>query len=115
MNTILSGSSGSLVSFFFKPFFLRKITPLNNYNPISICNGLLSGLVAITAACDNVQPWSAIIIGIVSGLVYITACWIMGKLKIDDPMDNVMVHGFVGFFDMDNGLFYTKSFCQLGI
>jgi Amt family ammonium transporter len=89
MNTILSGSAGALIVFFFKPFFMRKISPLNNYNPISLCNGLLAGLVAITAPCNNVYPWAALAIGVISGLQYIFSCWILAKLKIDDPVDAV--------------------------
>lgn len=89
MNTLLSGSSGAITSLFFKPFLLRRISPLSNYNPISLANGMLSGLVSITAPCNNVEPWAAICIGIISGLVYIFACWLLAKVKLDDPVEAI--------------------------
>jgi Amt family ammonium transporter len=89
MNNILSGASGALISLLFKPFFLRKVSPLSNYNPISLANGMLSGLVAITGSCNNVEPWAALVIGIVASLIYIFACWLLAKLKIDDPVEAI--------------------------
>ncbi len=60
-------------------------------------NGALAGLVAITAGCANVAPSSAIIIGLVAGiLVVLSVLFIDHKLKIDDPVGAVSVHGVCG-------------------
>jgi ammonia channel protein AmtB len=56
MNTLLSGSVSALVVLFFKPIIMRKVSPASNFNPANIIDGLLSGHVAITAACNNVSP-----------------------------------------------------------
>ena len=59
-------------------------------------NGCLGGLVGITANCSVVEPWAAIFIGIISGWVYVGASKLLVKLKIDDAVDAIPVHGFCG-------------------
>ncbi len=60
-------------------------------------NGALAGLVAITAGCANVSPGSSIVIGLIAGvLVVLAVLFIDHKLKIDDPVGAVSVHGVCG-------------------
>lgn len=62
-------------------------------------NGSLAGLVAITAGCDTVSPLSAAIIGIASGFIVVFGiAFIDKKLKVDDPVGAVGVHGLNGLF-----------------
>lgn len=113
----------ALVVFTFKPYFMRKVSPVSYFNPANIINGLLAGHVTITAGCNNVEPYAAAAIGLISGFWYILSCWIMVKIKVDDPVDATQIHAFcgllglvsVGFFDVDRGLLYTGSAYQLGI
>ena len=78
-------------------------------------NGALAGLVAITAGCDIVTPGGAVLIGLIAGVVLVLAVEFFDKkLKIDDPVGAVSVHGIngalgtilVGIFATDGGLFY---------
>ena len=87
-------------------------------------NGALGGLVAITAGCANVSMWGSIAIGALAGFVVVYGVeFIEKKLKVDDPVGAVTVHGFcgalgtllVGFFATDTGLFYGGGFGQLAI
>lgn len=87
-------------------------------------NGALAGLVAITAGCAAVSPVGALIIGIIGGAVVVFSIdFIDKKLKIDDPVGAVSVHGvcgalgtlLVGVFATDGGLLYGGGFTQLGI
>lgn len=93
-------------------------------------NGSLAGLVAITAPCADVDALGAAIIGIVAGILVVVAVeFIDIKLKVDDPVGAVAVHGVnglwgslaVGLFATGNGqdgitgLFYGGGFTQLGI
>jgi Amt family ammonium transporter len=87
-------------------------------------NGALAGLVSITAPCDGISPMGAIIIGIIGGaLVVFSVMFIDRKLKVDDPVGAVSVHGVcglwgtlsVGLFNMDSGLFYGGGMKQLAV
>jgi Amt family ammonium transporter len=123
MNTIISGSVSSLVVFYLYPYFMQERDRFSSYNPVNICNGLLAGLVSITASCNNVENYSAFAIGAVGGLIFIFACRVLVLLKIDDPCSASQIHGIcgawgviaLGFFDRHGGLIYTGSFRQLGI
>ena len=55
-------------------------------------NGLLAGLVAITAPCAFVDPWAAVLIGLIAGVLVVWASAALEKLKIDDPVGAVPVH-----------------------
>jgi len=70
------------------------------------CNGILAGLVAITAGCAFVKPWEALIIGFIGGLIYQGASMLLRKLKIDDVVDAFPVHGACGMWGvLSLGLF----------
>jgi len=89
-------------------------------------NGVLAGLVAITAGCDVVTPGGAVLIGLMAGVLVVFSVELIDrKLKVDDPVGAVSVHGvcgafgtlMVGFFSADAalpGLFYGGSVGVLG-
>ena len=68
------------------------------WNVGALCNGILGGLVSVTASCGTIYPWSATIIGFVGGCVYLSGSALLLKLKIDDPLDAFAVHGCCGFW-----------------
>ncbi|KGR78340.1 ammonium transporter [Ureibacillus manganicus] len=96
-------------------------------------NGALAGLVAITASCGFVEPWAAVVIGIVGGVMVVFSMKLFDRMKIDDPIAALSVHGTVGVWGtLSNGLFavpalstdiewgqaglfYGGGFTQLGI
>jgi Amt family ammonium transporter len=99
----------------------------------SMLNGVLASLVAITAACAFVEPWAAVLIGAIAGvLTYATSIY-FEKKGIDDPIFAFSVHGVAGiwgtlstgFFASPRlveitgvgreGLFYGGGFTQLGV
>jgi Amt family ammonium transporter len=91
--------------------------------------GALAGLVAITAACAVVTPGSAIYIGGIAGVLGVFGVRWLDRLRIDDPVGAIPVHGLngvwgtlaVGIFGQralgapNDGLFYGGGFLQLGI
>jgi ammonium transporter, Amt family len=117
INTMLAGASGGSVALF------MTMNKFGKADPSMTINGVLSGLVAITAGCAFVSHWGAIIIGAIAGLIVIYATLLIDHLKIDDPVGAVAVHGFngvfgtiaVGLFDTSQGLFTTGDFSLLSI
>lgn len=74
-------------------------------------NGALAGLVAITAPCNNVSPLSSVIIGAIAGVLVIYAVLFFDRIKIDDPVGAVSVHGVCGAFGtLAAGLFHENGF-----
>jgi|Transcript_101123 Amt family ammonium transporter len=90
MNTTLSASAGGLVV-----IVLRKLTQ-KRYDIGAMCNGILAGLVSVTAGCANVEFGSALLIGCVGGCVFNGASFLVRTVKIDDPIDAFAVHGACG-------------------
>jgi Amt family ammonium transporter len=87
-------------------------------------NGVLAGLVGVTAGCAAVSPFGAALIGLICGTVVVFAIeFIDKKLKVDDPVGAVSVHGvcgalgtlLVGVFATDGGLLYGGGFNLLGV
>jgi ammonium transporter, Amt family len=95
-------------------------------------NGVIAALVAITAACGFVAPWAGIVIGLVAGAVAVLGVLLVERVRIDDPIGAVAVHGMAGVWGTlatgifavpalaenlatgAGGLWYTGSFDQLG-
>jgi len=76
-------------------------------------NGVLAGLVAITAGCDTVTPGGAVLIGLIAGILVVLSVEFFDNVaKIDDPVGAISVHGIngvfgtlaVGFFAKENGI-----------
>ena len=66
-------------------------------DPGMTMNGLLAGLVGITAPCGSVQTWAAVVIGLISGVVvYYGVLFNERTLKVDDPVGAIAVHGYTG-------------------
>ena len=89
-----------------------------------VCNGILAGLVGITAGCDLVSIGGAAIIGAVCGCAMVGSVALIDKVcKIDDPVGAVSVHGvcgilgtlMTGMFAVDGGLFYGGGWHFLGV
>jgi Amt family ammonium transporter len=96
-------------------------------------NGVIAALVAITAASGYVAPWAAIVIGLVAGAIAVVGVLFVERLRIDDPVGAVAVHGMSGIWGTlatglfavpllagnlgvgTGGLVYTGSFHQLGV
>ena len=88
--TTLGAAAGGVTTLALK-YFLDGIWDL-----ISVCNGLLAGLVAVTASCSVIEPWAALICGFVGAFVYVFSCKLLLKLRIDDPLEAAPLHGFTG-------------------
>ena len=108
VNTFLASASGGIATMIYTYFTYSKI------DITMVINGVLAGLVSITAGCNVVGPTSAIIIGAIAGVLVDIAVVFFDKIKVDDPVGAIAVHGVnglfgtmaVGFFAIEGGLFY---------
>ena len=117
LNTNLAACAGGVVVLFMS--WLKYGKPSLSLT----LNGILAGLVGITAGCDIVSPLGATLIGAICGVAMIYAVdFIDHKLKIDDPVGASSVHGvcgtlgtiLTGLFATEGGTFYGGGFGFLG-
>ena len=117
VNTNLAAASAATVTMIITWFRYKK-------PDVSMTlNGVLAGLVGITAGCDVVSPLGALIIGSIAAFVMVFSVEFYDKIvKIDDPVGAISVHGMcgalgtilVGIFALDGGLLYGGGFNLLG-
>ena len=92
-NTAIAAAFGAVLAM----FWIERRT--GKPDPGMIANGMLAGLVAITAPCYFVDPWAAAVIGSIAGVVVIEAAFFVERrLKLDDPVGAVAVHGANGIW-----------------
>lgn len=88
VNTLLAGAAGGMSAMFYMWWF----GPAKKPDPSMSVNGILAGLVAVTAPCAFIDPWAAVVIGLVSGVLVCIFSTLLEKAKIDDPVGAVPVH-----------------------
>jgi Amt family ammonium transporter len=105
-NTMIAGAFGAVSAMTY--MWLRYGKP----DPTMMANGALAGLVAITAPCAFVNSISAMIIGLIAGILVCVSIWIIeNKFKIDDPVGAISVHGVNGIWGLFAlGLFADGSY-----
>lgn len=118
VNTTLAAAAGAIVAMV--TAWLRLGKPDTSMTG----NGALAGLVAITAGCASVGYAGALTIGAIGGLVVVFSVLILDRVKVDDPVGAISVHGVagawgtlaVGFFAIDGvGLFSGGGVTQIGV
>lgn len=94
-NTALAGVAGGVLVMYVGLMRTGRIDVL------ATCNGILAGLVAVTAPCAFIAPWAAVVIGAIGGAVMLWATAFTEKtLKIDDPVGAFAVHGATGIWGL---------------
>lgn len=105
VNTILAGSVGAVVA------MLIVKSKWGKFDPSMAANGGLAGLVAITAPCAFVSPFFAMLIGAIAAVILVVSVSTIEKLKIDDPVGAVSVHGACGIWGvLALGLFANGTY-----
>eukprot|EP00554_Chaetoceros_debilis_P006031 CAMPEP_0194072486 /NCGR_PEP_ID=MMETSP0149-20130528/222_1 /TAXON_ID=122233 /ORGANISM="Chaetoceros debilis, Strain MM31A-1" /LENGTH=481 /DNA_ID=CAMNT_0038752377 /DNA_START=85 /DNA_END=1530 /DNA_ORIENTATION=- len=114
VTTTLAAAAGAVSSMFFDTLLGFLSEGEAEYDLTMAMNGCLGGLVGITAGCSTVEPWAAIIIGLIAGVVYVLASKLLVKLKIDDAVDAIPVHFFNGMWGcIATGLFASRRFVTM--
>jgi ammonium transporter, Amt family len=93
-NTAIAGAFGSIAAML---YITRKT---GKPDPGMMVNGMLAGLVAITAPCAFVDPWAAAVIGTLAAVLIIESVYFFERRGIDDPVGAISVHGVGGLFGL---------------
>ncbi len=105
VTTALAASAGAIGA------FLTSYIMLKNYDLSMVLNGILGGLVGITAGADVIAPNLAILVGFVAGVIIPISIVFFDRMKVDDPVGATSVHLVCGIWGtLAVGLFGGKSF-----
>jgi len=92
--TTLAAAAGGLTV-----CLLEKLLGDKTWSVGAVCNGILAGLVSITAGCSVTYPWAAFLGGLLGGFIYFgSSKCVLNICKVDDPLDAFAVHGACGFW-----------------
>lgn len=111
VTTCLAAAAGGVAAVSYSAFRFK------NLDLTMFLNGVLAGLVGITAGADQMSPVDSLLIGAIAGVIVVMAVELMDKLKLDDPVGAIAVHLFTGIWGtLAVGIFGAKaSLAQLGI
>ncbi len=94
VNTMLASVTGALGAMCY--LMIQGMKP----DPSMLCNGMLAGLVAITAPCAFVDTWAAALIGAIAGALVVMSVFFWDKVGVDDPVGAISVHGVNGLWGL---------------
>jgi Amt family ammonium transporter len=100
VSTALSGAAGGISALFTNLWIEERKTGEPSFSLVMAMNGALSGLVAVTSGCALVEPWAAVVIGIIAGWLYIFGSALLIRLRIDDAVDAIPVHMVNGMWGL---------------
>ncbi len=92
VTTCLAAAAGGVSAAFFANFLYK------NYDLTMFMNGVLGGLVGITAGADQMSPTDSILIGLIAGIIVVLGISFIEKLKLDDPVGAIAVHLICGIW-----------------
>jgi len=115
----ISSGFSAIVTLMIKPLALG-VTRYTKFDALSLSNGALVGMVAISASVDRVENWGAVLIGTISAFWYIISILTLEFYRIDDPLESISVHlaggawGLfaAGFFDSTSGALFYGALSQ---
>jgi Amt family ammonium transporter len=105
VNTMLASITGALGAYV--ALMGKGLKP----DPTMLCNGMLAGLVAITAPCAFVDPWAGALIGFIAGILVVLSVFFFENRGVDDPCGAISVHGVNGLWGvLSVGIFATGQY-----
>ena len=98
VTTTLGAASGTITSLLLSALWIQRKTGEIKFDVTYALNGCLAGLVGITGGCALIEPWAALLIGSISGVLYLLGSHLLIHLRIDDAVDAIPVHLFNGIW-----------------
>jgi ammonium transporter, Amt family len=108
VNSSLAGAAAACSALFTNLYWEERTTGEYSFNLTKAMNGALSGLVAITGSCGVIDNWAAVLIGIVSGWLYLWGSSLLIRWKLDDAVDAIPVHMINGAWGVLASGFFSK-------
>jgi len=103
-NTHIAACAGAFIWMLIEYFRTGK------WSTLGLASGALAGLVAVTPAAGFVEPWVAILLGLISGIICFFILGIRSRSKIDESLDAISIHGTGGIFGaIATGIFATVN------
>jgi Ammonium Transporter Family len=113
-NSTLAAGTAGITALMINLWYLERTTGEPYFDLIFAMNGALSGLVSITGGCGVVEPWSAVVIGLIGGIVYFLGSYGLERYRLDDAVDAIPVHMFCGIWGvLAVGLFASPKYLLL--
>lgn len=106
----ISSAFSAFVSMLIKPCVMGTCCKKRStkYDVLTLCNGALVGMVAISGVVDGVENWGAVLIGAIAAVWYVLTCLLLDFFHIDDPLEVVPVHLAGGIWGLwATGFFFT--------
>jgi Amt family ammonium transporter len=104
VTTCLAAAAGGVGAFVFSSILYK------NYDLTMFLNGILGGLVGITAGADLMSPFESIVIGLLAGIIIVLGVALIDKIKLDDPVGAIAVHLICGIWGtLAVGIFGAKA------
>ena len=107
VTTCLAAAAGGVSAAIFSNLLYK------NFDLTMFMNGVLGGLVGITAGADQMSPTDAIFIGLIAGVIIVLGISLIDKLRLDDPVGAIAVHLICGIWGtLAVGLFTASGTCS---
>jgi len=87
----ISSGFSALTTMIIRPIAMG-VTRNTKFDALSLSNGALVGMVAISASVDNIENWAAVLIGTISAFAYLISLLTLNFYRIDDPLETISVH-----------------------
>lgn len=114
LTTTLSAACGTISALALSAYQSQQNTGEVKFDTSYALNGCLSGLVGVTGACAVIEPWAALVIGFICGVLYVYSSKLLVYLRIDDAVDAIPVHLFNGIWGVIAvGLFASPRRLQI--
>jgi len=100
VNTTLAAGTAGMSALFMNLWWLERYTGEPFFDLKYAMNGSLCGLVAVTGGCGVIEPWAAVMIGLIAGILYILGSKGLVRLRLDDAVDAIPVHMINGIWGL---------------
>jgi ammonia channel protein AmtB len=88
----LSGAASGCISFLIKKYLMRSHLGNHIFDLRALCNGFLAGAVGVSVGSGAMQPYYAVLAGVMTAPFYLFACVMFRNFQVDDPMENIHIY-----------------------